>query len=241
MRRSNSRRSSLSQCPVGLNVELEKSLAAYASAAVATGVSFLAITSSAHAEIVYTPAHTRIPPGPVAVPLDLNHDGVADFSFFNSLTTNGAPHLRLAPKTNNEMWGRGGGGSIRFASALPAGRKVGADKTYFGTSTNGTMAGLGGTPSGSGTTTWGQWLFTKRRYLGLKFVINGQIHYGWARVDVPDLRHVVLTGYAYETIPGKPIITGKTKAADVVALEPAGLGRLAQGSAGRLGKVTTRQ
>jgi hypothetical protein len=33
-----------------------------------------------------------------------------------------------------------------------------------------------------------------------------------------------LTGYAYETIPNKPIITGKTKGPDVITLDPATLG-----------------
>jgi hypothetical protein len=34
------------------------------------------------------------------------------------------------------------------------------------------------------------------------------------------------TGYAYETIPNKPIITGKTKGPDVITLDPARLGHL---------------
>jgi hypothetical protein len=40
----------------------------------------------------------------------------------------------------------------------------------------------------------------------------------------------VVTGYAYETIPNKPIITGKTKGPDVVTLQPATLGHLATGA-----------
>ena len=35
------------------------------------------------------------------------------------------------------------------------------------------------------------------------------------------------TGYAYETIPNKPIITGKTKGPDVITLDPATRGHLA--------------
>jgi len=50
----------------------------------------------------------------------------------------------------------------------------------------------------------------------------------------------LLAGYAYETIPNKAILTGKTKRPEVITLEPASLGQLAQGSAGlaawRLGK-----
>jgi hypothetical protein len=72
--------------------------------------------------------------------------------------------------------------------------------------------------------------------LGLKFVIHGKIHYGWARVSVT-LAHQrqyddvsgTLTGYAYETIPNKPIIAGKTKGQDVIIFQPDTLGNLARG------------
>ena len=76
----------------------------------------------------------------------------------------------------------------------------------------------------------------KNRYLGLKFKINGKFHFGWARLTVSTANKRIsatLTGYAYETIPNKPLITGKTKGPDVVeGVEPASLGRLAQGSGG---------
>jgi hypothetical protein len=38
-----------------------------------------------------------------------------------------------------------------------------------------------------------------------------------------------LTGYAYETIPNKPIIAGKTKGQDVIIFQPDTLGNLARG------------
>jgi hypothetical protein len=95
----------------------------------------------------------------------------------------------------------------------------------------------------------------KNRYLGLKFVINGKVHYGWARLNVtfgtgssPANVPVfaTLTGYAYETIPGKAIIAGNiiagaTKGADDVeptaslntpTPEPNTLGMLALGAPG---------
>jgi len=47
----------------------------------------------------------------------------------------------------------------------------------------------------------------------LKFQINGQTHFGWARMTVNlSLRRpmqVLLTGYAYETNPNTPIIAGQ--------------------------------
>ena len=60
---------------------------------------------------------------------------------------------------------------------------------------------------------WG----VKNRYLGTRFQINGEPHYGWARLSVlRNGRHfkVVLTGYAYETIPNKRIIAGRTHDSD---------------------------
>jgi len=74
-----------------------------------------------------------------------------------------------------------------------------------------------------------------RRYLGLKFQIYGQTHYGWARLSVhfegaAGGLEAHLTGYAYETIPNKPIIAGKTHGPDVVTVQEGGsLGALAAG------------
>ena len=75
------------------------------------------------------------------------------------------------------------------------------------------------------------------RYLGLKFTINGKTHYGWARLNVSfqinqgrGTLKATLTGYAYETIPNKAIVAGRTKGPDVVTLEPASLGHLARGA-----------
>jgi hypothetical protein len=59
----------------------------------------------------------------------------------------------------------------------------------------------------------GAWLDVMNRYLGLKFQINGQTHYGWARLSVTAGRFgpvVTLTGYAYETVPGHAIYIGQT-------------------------------
>jgi hypothetical protein len=67
----------------------------------------------------------------------------------------------------------------------------------------------------------GNWLNVTNGYLGLKFQIKGRTHYGWARLSVQssdgfDDVHMeaMLTGYAYETIPGKSIKAGQTKGAD---------------------------
>jgi len=74
----------------------------------------------------------------------------------------------------------------------------------------------------------GNWINVTNRYLGLKFLIKGKVHYGWARLNVTVVQSkltVILTGYAYETITGRSIIAGRTKgpAEDRNDLGPASL------------------
>jgi hypothetical protein len=90
----------------------------------------------------------------------------------------------------------------------------------------------------------GPWSKAKNRYLGLQFLIEGKVHFGWARLNAScrgtDV-FAILTGYAYETIPGKSIIAGATKGPDDAAPtasftmptpEPVTLGALAMGAPG---------
>jgi hypothetical protein len=87
----------------------------------------------------------------------------------------------------------------------------------------------------------GPWANVASRYLGLKFVIKGETHFGWARLNVSCSNYQVtatLTGYAYESIANRPIPTGKERGTDEPDDPiPAGdssttLGRLAQGAKG---------
>jgi hypothetical protein len=215
---------------------LEKSLAAYMAAAAAAGVSLLALAPFAEAKIVYTQAHELISR---STPLDLNHDGTVDFSFLQRSSgswTAGGVRLAVSAKSPaNRIWGRGSVSGYQgkgvFADALRPGFRVGSNKSHLQRS-NGLMAVF--FAGNYISDTLGQWLYTKNRYLGLKFTIGGQVHYGWARLTVsmnsPFKVDATLTGYAYETIPNKPIITGKTKGPDVITLEPGSLGALAAGA-----------
>jgi hypothetical protein len=220
----------------------------YALAATAAGVASLALAQPAEAKIVYTPAHTRIPAPPrfglIHVPLNLNHD-TAEFvlnNFFGGSAPNSYAFLDLTPTGHgNQALARNGS-----ALALPAGMQVkfGDHATYT------FRMAAWRTAAGNSTTFAGPWADkgkgVKDRYLGLRFLIKGQVHYGWARLNVSFKNGEfsgVLTGYAYETIPNKAIITGKTKGTEKEGMEqssptslvapkrePATLGVLALGS-----------
>jgi hypothetical protein len=236
--------------PRQLSESLLHQLNHYALAATAAGVASLAVAQAAEAKIVYTPAHIKIPAparfGLVQIPLDLNHDG-AEFvieNFFGGSAPNSYAFLDLAPtEFGNQALARNG-----FALALPAGKPV-----RFNDAATYTFVMAGRRTSRGHTSAFaGPWANkgkgVKDRYLGLRFQIKGEVHYGWARLNVSFKSGEfsgLVTGYAYETIPNKAIITGKTNGTEEDGVEqlsqtsltaptrePATLGLLALGSPG---------
>lgn len=234
-----------------LSHSISQHLNMYGLAAGAAGVSVLALAQPSEAKIVYTAADVRIAVGQV-VPIDVNHDGVNDFYFKNSWVSGGSNLSYLdvwALANSNSVVVQFSGGKNLGPADLKAGVNVGPTGHF---SFGGLMAGycrMGIYCKGF----VGPWAHggkgVKNRYLGLRFVIKSKVHFGWARLTVdpwvPLKGHKIvghLTGYAYETIPNKPIITGKTKGPDDNSLEasnvslttppskPATLGMLAMGS-----------
>ncbi len=192
----------------------------YARAASAAGVCTLALAQSAEAKIVYTPTHVVIHRGwPYVVPLDLNHDGTTDFKFQNwwGSYSGAEGFLSVLPVQHaNKIWGYSRGGSlIHYASALRDGARIGPKAPFFYAKLQFWMV-ASDTSIGA---CYGPWNDVKNRYLGLKFTSKGKTHFGWARLNVhcnPQNFKItaVLTGYAYETIPRKPIIAGRTMGTD---------------------------
>jgi hypothetical protein len=215
----------------------------YALAASAAGVSVLALASPTQAKIVFTPAHIKITPNHKLV-LDLNHDGVKDFELVDSgagssdfLEMNALRAGNALAQANTDC-----NPSVGVA-ALKAGVLIGKGQTFSHNVY--CMAQYIGADGGS----LGSWAGgVKNRFLGLQFTIKGRKHFGWARLSVSRAPYtVMLTGYAYETIPNKPIIAGKTKGSDEIdnsigrpnpaslaapTPEPATLGALAMGAPG---------
>jgi len=206
--------------PFTFSESIHRQLTMYALAASAAGVGVLALSSPAGAKIVYTPVNVRA----WRYYLDLNHDGITDFYFnANSASvSNGSNGIirtsylgvggARGESNNNAVAGKS-----NLAGVLWPGEEIGP-KRQFG-------AGVGliehwrqeSKIHGTTTSTLvGKWANGgkgfKAHYLGLKFFIKGKVHYGWARLTTTDRpRGAVLTGYAYETIPGKAIIAGQTK------------------------------
>ena len=207
----------------------ERLLRSYALAASAAGVGALALAAPAEAKIVYTPAHHVIKHGG-SFKLDLNHDGITDFTFKLSVMTNCSTFISrlvaLPAAAGNGV--EGWTGFQPYASALKSGHKIGGSRYFPGQQMASVDAGPGGTYE------IGSFVNVKDRFLGLKFKIKGKTHYAWARFNVQVANLAVtatLTGYAYETKPGKAIKAGQTKGADIER-QAGSLGDLASGAAG---------
>jgi hypothetical protein len=205
-----------------LSLSTFQQLNGYALAASAAGVGVLALAPVAEGKIIYTPANKSVGLNH-AVPIDLNHDGIDDFDVFNlthNSTTPFGDYLGGEPaRSGNEIIVQKAGRGYS-AVDLAAGIRVGPGKQFQ----NGRDM-MAYRSSGNGTISGGPWKNVKNRFLGLKFLIKGKTHYGWARLNVAIKNQSVnatITGYAYETVPGQPIITGKTES-------EATLGTLARG------------
>jgi len=218
--------------PAQLPVSLHKRLNAYALAATATGVGVLAMARPAAAEIIYTPTHQVIGPNS-NYNLDLNNDGTTDFfirNTFNCSMTRCRDNLTLGANNGNSFEGH----RYDFRPfALKRGATIGASRLWSGQSAYMAWA-LRYASQNLTFTSGGAWANVTNRYLGLKFTLGHERHYGWARLNVKiDSKTAkitaTLTGYAYETIPIDKIIAGKTHGRD-----DATLGRLAQGASGVL-------
>jgi hypothetical protein len=233
------------ETPANLSESVHYQLNMYALAASAAGVSLLGLAQPAEAKIVYRHAHITISPYALhSYALDLNHDGKTDFVIQSTWTETGdssagTQHLLASAVKCNGVAAAYGG-----AAAMKAGQQIGPHKNFTGR----VMASDQWSAGASTSVKRGNWVNVSNRYLGLKFKIKGKIHYGWARLSVRAQTRqfyllTTLTGYAYETIPNKPIIAGKTEGPDDSGVEqpnpaslaapipePATLGLLALGA-----------
>jgi hypothetical protein len=168
--------------------------------------------------------------------------GNAAWAFSSSVRTHGDALRRKRQKANAKQdvaapvfWGVLVGPQRKLETTALAMDSVDAFQTLFGFYSTKSV-GL-----------WGKGNPIAGAFLGLKFMIGGEVHYGWARINVKANSLTItatLMGYAYETVPGRPILTGFTQGTldNTAEVNPAALGapasdrttlgRLAQGATG---------
>ena len=233
---------------------LNRQISLYSLAAAVAGVSMLALAEPSAAEVVVTKKTIPIPLAPremhEPVFISMANNGVENFSFILSSAASTSVGLRELLVVGMDQGQKGaqnqfivGGDFYAKALALERGVKIGpagipsATFLSFGALVAGTNGGNGSYYSR------GYWAGNlKNRYLGVRFQLNGQTHYGWIRLTVttsvkskkPSLQ-ATITGYAYETVANKAIKAGTAATAAAAVQTPqhhAGpsLGMLAAGA-----------
>ncbi len=226
---------------------------AYTVAAGIAGVTLLAMAQPSEAEIVYTPANQNIGHNG-RYNLDLNHDGITDFV----LAERGVP---LAFGTYQELDANAQAGnqincpssfcisSFSNAAALSEGAEIGSSNHPHGWMGRNVPMAFEELWAKNGSVYYGlEWANVSNRYLGLKFEIDGETHFGWARLSVTfhgkagGVRtwEAHLSGYAYETVANQSIMAGQTAEAenaksspsDPISVPRKSLGALALGAQG---------
>lgn len=198
----------------------------YSLAAAAAGVSTMALSQPANAKVVITNKNIPIPfcfvQFPCSVSVDLNGDGVSDVKISLLSTTDyfsNTVFLRAEAHNGGGIVGVAGGERGPYASALLRGAKIGAsdhfltgndtieDSYLYYMSLNGRRF----------KNLYGKWGGNHpNRFLGVKFKINGQTHYGWIRITVQTNPQALqetdiaatITEYGYETVANKTISAG---------------------------------
>jgi hypothetical protein len=237
-----------------LTSRLDKRLLGYSAAATAAGVGLLAASTNAEAKVVYTAANIKIVTNGGPVYLDINNDGVADFALQSSTYSAGRvfrghehpvklpffQDLLAAPQQAGDgvvgYIDTSQGLDVGCAAAMPAGVKVGANAKFLASNRIMLESEVLSYSYGHDACNWGRQ--HRGAYLGVKFSVNGETHYGWAHIAI-STAGTVITGYAYETVANQPISTGKTSGPvsvgefeQIPAPQGASLGALALGATG---------
>jgi hypothetical protein len=221
-----------------LDEVLERRMLLYVLAAGAT----LAGSSVANAKVVFTPSNARIESERGCnsfLSIDLNNDGVTDLlggGCITSYTNSPFVYLTYTFGASGAQPGNLIADHAGHQAAFKKGAKIRSENSFTDVGNMAKIDGRFGTRSGS-------FLNVTDRFLGVKFLISGQVHYGWVgfkkvgqRGPFSGLLGANLGGWAYETEANTPIIAGDTgedpESTMLFSGEPTSLQLLAMGHTG---------
>lgn len=194
----------------------------------ALGLGVLALPELSDARVIFTPTNQTINEQQRRLKIDINHDGLAVASFYVGgycLSGSGAQNcfgtIYANGLSGNQVMASS---QQQFASAARLGKVIGSNDVFkVSEKMADCRAGFNTFFHTSFQTSHGPWRDVNARYVGFQFQKDGQAHYGWARMNVtgfPCHPSATLTGYAYETEAGKPIVAGVIRGSAEALMEP---------------------
>jgi hypothetical protein len=144
--------------------------------------------------------------------LDLNSDGVDDFTFSHYFQPQGYCGYGCYIQHFGDSTVDAAGANGAAYGPLIAGQSIGPDTTFS------SSQGLGSVYYYQDQGIWAQ---GSTGYLGLKLDVAGQNYYGWARLAIDSYTSgVTLLDYAFENEAGKGILAGQMAVVPVPAMAP---------------------
>jgi len=231
------------QGPSLLDEVLERRMLLYVLAAGAT----LAGASATQAKVVVTSSTAVLTLGGSPLQIDLNNDGMTDFSLYDGgsfCTGSGSGKcflkggVRRPPNGSTRsvtyMTMRGAQSSNEMLqnqnyagpAALINGARIGSGLVFGKGGLMEVSSHVQNAPRERGGLSFSNVI---QRYMGVRFLINGQVHYGWIGFRSVSHFTATLMGWAYETQPNTPIRTGIAISGLTRSVEPTSLELLAAG------------
>lgn len=180
--------------------KLAKQLAKYSALTLAVG----GITES-NGQIIYTDVTPDYAGGNgTNYGLDMDNDTTIDFGIIGSTT----PAVGIYGLTSMNSFLGSQPGPYIYPFALNSGDPISSGQaTWFGSYDVGTL-NYNSCYGGIGSSNW---CGVTDKYLGLRFQIGANTHYGWARLDVSASGDsFTVKDYAYNSVPDAPIDAGQT-------------------------------
>ena len=199
------------------------------------------VVSGANAQVVYTDVNPDyLLSGNLSVyPLDLNNDASPDFmlmnldTLINYVSTSSSNIVTyninvdaatINPGASSNGWLQ----SNSYPAALAQGAMVGSSGSFESSNSSFgyPLAAVvqqsvlyNGVPVYNYSDTIGNFQMDQEAILGLRFKINNNIHYGWARIEYTSGGILSIKDYAYDATPNTAVIAGETGTGLVSVIE----------------------